>query len=225
MFYLRQATSTSAMLGPFVSSDGVGLVSLVISPQLIRLSKNGGNFAAKNLVASNAIHNENAYYSTIFDNTDTGSLGRMIAACSISTALPFWHEYTVLPTSVFDYMIQGSVRQDVNLVTWLGAAPNALVANRVDVSAGALANTVITSAAFAVGGIERMSNMLATDLSSLSVAIANRSPASAFRALRNRVTTSGTIITVYGEDDVTAVWTGAITTNSSADPIVEVDPA
>lgn len=225
MFYLRQATSVTVMLGPWTGSDGVGLVSLTLSPQLIRLSKNGGAFAAKNLVASNAIHNENAYYSTIFDNTDTGSLGRLYVAGSIATALLFWQEFTVLPTSVFDFFINGSVLQDVNLSTWRGTAPNALTSNRVDASVGAMADSVVTSAALAAGGVERMANLLTVDLSSLSVAIAARAPANALRAIRNRVTTSGTVITVYGENDSTAVWTGTITTNASADPIVEVDPA
>jgi hypothetical protein len=200
--YLRQATSASVQLGPFVSSDGVGLVSLTISPQLIRLSKNEGNFAAKTLVASNAIHNENAWYSTIFDNTDTGSVGRLLMACSIATALPVWKEYVVLPTSIYDYFIQGSVLQNV-----------------------ALGRSAIDSGALAVGGVERLANLFTVDLSSLSIAVNARSPANALRAVRNRVTTSGTVMTVYGEDDTTAVWTGTITTNASADPIVEVNPA
>ena len=46
----------------------------------------------------------------------------------------------------------------------------------------------------------------------------------ALRAIRNRVTTSG-FITVYADNDSTAVWTAAITTNASANPIVEQDPA
>lgn len=197
---LRQATSASIMLGPFVSSDGVGLVSLTISPQLIRLSKNGAGYAALNLTASNAIHNENAYYSIIFDNTDTGSLGRLSVACSVAAAIPFFSEYTVLPTSVYDGLILGSTLQQV-----------------------ALGATVISSAAFASSGIQRMANLLSVDMSSISVPINARSPVNALRILRNRVTTSGQLV-VYGEDDVTAVWTGAVTAAGSASLITEIDP-
>lgn len=199
--YLRQATSTTVMLGPFVSSDGVGLVSLTISPQLIRLSKNGTAFVAKNLVASNAIHGENAWYSTIFNDTDTGSIGRLQVACSISTALALWQEYTVLPSSIFDAWAAGTPLQYVGL-----------------------ANTVITSAAWAASGLQAASNLLATDMSSITGTIAARSPVNALRILRNRVTTSGQL-TVYAEDDTTAVWTGALTSHSSASLIVESNPA
>lgn len=198
--WLRQATSVTIMVGPFVGSDGVGLPSLTISPQLIRLSKNGGAFAAKNLTASNAIHNENAYYSTGFDNTDTGSLGRLTMACSIATALAFEDRYVVLPQSTYDAFVLGSTLQLV-----------------------ALGASAINSAAWAVGGVERAANLLTVDMSSLSEAVAARSPVNALRTLRNRITTSG-FITVFGEDDTTAVWTGAITTASAA-PILEVNPA
>ena len=189
------------MIGPFVGSDGVGLVSLTISPQLIRLSKNGAAFAAKNLTASNAIHNENAWYSTVFNDTDTNAAGRLQAACSLSTALPLWHEFNVLPGSVYDAFVAGTALNYVGL-----------------------ANTVITSAAWAASGLQAASNLLATDMSSITATIAARSPVNALRILRNRVTTSGQL-TVYGEDDTTAVWTGALTANASASLIVESNPA
>jgi hypothetical protein len=52
----------------------------------------------------------------------------------------------------------------------------------------------------------------------------DRSPLQALRALRNRITTSGGL-TVYRENDTTAAWTATLTTNASAAPIVESDPA
>jgi hypothetical protein len=47
----------------------------------------------------------------------------------------------------------------------------------------------------------------------------------ALRALRNKVTIVAGTATVYEEDDTTASWTAAITTDDTAEPIVEVDPA
>lgn len=47
----------------------------------------------------------------------------------------------------------------------------------------------------------------------------------ALRALRNKVTIAGGTITVYQEDDATSDWTAAATTDATADPITEVDPA
>jgi len=123
----------------------------------------------------------------------------------MSTALPFWDEGVVIPASEYDARILGSVLQNVNVY--------------------GMANAVVTSAALAAGAVEKMANMQAVDISSLTATIAARSPANAYRAVRNRVTTSGTIVTVYAEDDTTAVWTGTITVNASADPIVEINPA
>ena len=172
------------MLGPMVSSDGAGLVSLVMTPQLIRVSKNGAAFVAKNLTSSNAIHNECGYYSTIFDNTDTNALGRMTVAISMATMLPYWGQYTVLPPERFDYYISGS------------------------------------------SGVMDMyrASMLAVDMSSVNP-VAARSPINALRGLRNRVTSSGSVLTVYAENDSTAVWTSTLTVNASASLIVESDPA
>ena len=70
----------------------------------------------------------------------------------------------------------------------------------------------------------KMANMFSVDMSSLS-GVANRSTANALRSLRNRVTSSGSILTVFGEDDSTKVWTATLTVNASATPVVEVDPA
>jgi hypothetical protein len=140
-------------------------------------------------------------YSALFDDTDLNTVGRLKIVSSAAAALPVWHDYTVLPTSVYDYLFSTGTQ---------------IVA---------LGSSVVGSAAFAVSGIERMANMMAVGVSCYTVTIADRSPANALRSLRNRVTTSGTIMTVYGEDDTTAVWTGDLTTNSSADPIVEINPA
>lgn len=66
--------------------------------------------------------------------------------------------------------------------------------------------------------------LLKIDMSTITGESA-RSPINALRTMRNRVTISGTTLTVYEEDDVTIAWTGTITTDASADPITAVDPA
>lgn len=47
----------------------------------------------------------------------------------------------------------------------------------------------------------------------------------ALRPLRNKVTTSGGTLTVYSEDDTTIAWTGALTTDAAAEPIVSQEPS
>lgn len=54
---------------------------------------------------------------------------------------------------------------------------------------------------------------------------AARSALNALRAIRNKVTRSGSTLTVTKEDDATAAWTAAIATDATAAPITEVDPS
>lgn len=66
--------------------------------------------------------------------------------------------------------------------------------------------------------------LLKRDFSSVSGEAA-RSVLNALRFLRNKVAVSGATLTVYKEDDTTPSWTGAVTTDAAADPVVSVDPA
>jgi len=191
MFFLRQATSTTVLLGPFTDTSGVFVNSLgtTLTNSTLMLFKNGAaavarnvtNTASQRVLASGA---STGMYSVQFDNTDTGSLGRLVASTTSLNCLPVWHEYTVMPANEFDYMITGSS---------------------------------------GVWDIQRAA-MFGVAMSSVSV-IAARSPINALRTLRNRITTSGGIMTIYDENDSTAVWTATLTTNASADPIVESDPS
>lgn len=52
-----------------------------------------------------------------------------------------------------------------------------------------------------------------------------RTVTQALQVLRNKVTTTGGTLTVYAADDATPSWTGVLSTDSAADPIVGVDPA
>jgi len=53
---------------------------------------------------------------------------------------------------------------------------------------------------------------------------AARSVLNALRALRNKVTRAGTVVTVTKEDDTASAWTATITTDVAAAPITIVDP-
>lgn len=53
---------------------------------------------------------------------------------------------------------------------------------------------------------------------------ASRSVLNALRRLRNKTARSGTVGTVYKEDDATSAWTVALATDANAQPIITVDP-
>ena len=52
-----------------------------------------------------------------------------------------------------------------------------------------------------------------------------RTVTQALQALRNKVTRSGSTLTVYAADDSTSSWTATITTDAAAEPVTGVDPA
>jgi len=71
---------------------------------------------------------------------------------------------------------------------------------------------------------ENADALLNRDMSSVSDTNA-RSPLNALRFLRNKWGVSGTTLTVTKENDTTAAWTAAVTTNASAEPVTGSDPA
>lgn len=132
MNYFRQSTSASFRFGPFVSdSDGYTPVTdLSISASDVRISKNGGDFAAKNNSTS-GVYDEKGYYQIIFDTTDTNTAGSMRVSIDMTDALPVWEDFTVLHSDVYDSLIVGTSTLD----TVMTSATSAGVADILGTSA------------------------------------------------------------------------------------------
>lgn len=89
------------------SADGsTAETGLTIANTDIRLSKNGANLAAKN--SGGGTHDELGYYTITLDATDTNTVGRLQIMCTMSGALPVYHEYQVLEEAVFDNLFASS---------------------------------------------------------------------------------------------------------------------
>ena len=106
LLYLKQSTVATVKIGPFLdSTDGVTAEDgLTIEDSDVRLSKNGGNMAAKT-EATNATHDELGYYDCPLDATDTNTLGRLQLMVSEAGALPVWHDYIVLDEDMYDLLV------------------------------------------------------------------------------------------------------------------------
>lgn len=105
--------------------------------------------------------------------------------------------------------------------------PAALVGGRMDSSVGAMAANTLTAAATAADfsaevadGILDRDMATGTDSGSTTV----RTIRQALRALRNKWTNAAGTYTVYKEDDTTASWSAALTTDAAAVPIITSDP-
>lgn len=105
MLYLKQSTASQAILiGPFVdSTDGATAeTALSIANTDIRLSKNGGNLAAKN--SGGATHDEAGWYQITLDATDTNTVGTLQGHVKMSGALMVHFEATVVEEAVYDML-------------------------------------------------------------------------------------------------------------------------
>lgn len=123
MTFLKQSTAATVAIGPFVDqTDGFTEEGgLTLSQADVRLSKNGGAFAQKN-DATAATHMENGYYSCPLNATDTDTLGRLRLAVDEAGALPVWEDFMVLAANVFDALVAGTDKLEVDAVQLLGTA-------------------------------------------------------------------------------------------------------
>ncbi len=109
MEFLRQSTSVTKKMGPFVDdSDGkTAETGLTISESDVRLSKNGGDFVGKNDSGS-ATHDESGYYAVGLNATDTNTLGSLLVTVHESGALPVWQDFMVIPAHIYDWLFGSS---------------------------------------------------------------------------------------------------------------------
>lgn len=100
--FLRQSTSQTIRFGPFLDeTDGKSAeTGLTISATDMRLSKDGGNFAAKN--SGGGTHDEDGWYSATLDSTDTNTIGELILQVTESGALPVWMRWYVVEQDIYD---------------------------------------------------------------------------------------------------------------------------
>lgn len=129
MNYLRQSTSASVKMGPFVDdADAVTLLSaLTIQKADVRVSKEGGNYGAahadQGASDAGAPYDESGEYDIALDTTDTNTVGELRVMIVMSGALLVWKDFTVLAANVYDSIIAGSAFLKVDVTKFLTADP------------------------------------------------------------------------------------------------------
>lgn len=86
------------------------------------------------------------------------------------------------------------------------------------------ANTITAAALASDAGTELADALLTRDMSAVT-GEASRSPLNALRFLRNKWSAGAGVLTVRKEDDTTAAWTAAISSDAAAEPVTGIDPA
>lgn len=213
---LKQSTASQEIpLGFFVdSTDGnTEETALTIANTDIKLWKAGATTLA-NKNAGGATHISNGIYYAVLDATDTDTLGPLIIFVHVAGALAVRLECVVLPANVYDSLIGATDKLDVDTFQVTAGA----------ITAAAIATGAIDADAIAAdAGTEIADAILKRDLSAVTGEAA-RSLLNAIRFLRNKWSISGSTLTVTKEDDTTAAWTAAVTTDAAANPVTASDP-
>ena len=100
--FLRQSTSTTVRMGPFVSpADGYSAAT-GLSGLTVKGSKNGGTLASAGTFGA---HDADGYYSVSLATGDTDTIGRLrLTVAGASSYAPVWEDFVVLSASVYDVL-------------------------------------------------------------------------------------------------------------------------
>jgi hypothetical protein len=240
MLWLKQSTSTTRRIGPFVdSTDGdTEKTGLSIAQADIRLSKAGGAFAQSN-DSGGASHDEKGWYYITLNATDTDTLGSLEVNVHVSGALPVWKEFMVLPANVYDSLV-GTDKLQVHADEMTAGLITATVVATGAIDADAIAGDAITDAKIASSALgvdvvtDALANRLADHVLNRNMATARASSygdgtgrfvLQALSLLRNYHFDDSGTLRVYEENDTTEDWNAALGTDSGADPVISVNPS
>jgi hypothetical protein len=149
--YLRQATTASIILGPFVDdTNGFSAeTGLTITAASLYVSKRGSSPVAINS-SSAATHKTLGYYGAVLDATDTASAGDLVIMTAPSGALPVWRQFNVLSPSAYDAIVLGASSLPVNVEMWKGtilATPDTAGIPKVSITASGITASAIGASA------------------------------------------------------------------------------
>ena len=198
--YLKQSIAVDILIGPFIDDlDGrTAETGLALD---IEVSKNGQALANKSDVTvptHDSAGDVEGYYNCELDTTDTGTLGILTIVAHASGFLPIRLDYQIVTANWFDTMCSTD-QLDVNVTNIAAAAANKIADH-------------IWRRTFA--------NIRA---SSDGDSPTFRSGLGLMGKFVNRLYRSGANLLITQENDTTTFGTQAMTTDSGADPITELD--
>lgn len=204
------------------STDHIAAVTGVAPT--VTISKNGAAFGAPAGAVSEI---GNGWYALSGNATDRNTLGGLLIHATATGADPVDDRYTVVPWDPFDGAALGLTRIDAAVTSRLATAGYTAPDNAsVTAIKGKTDNLPASPAAVSdiPTATQNADALLKRDWTSVTGEAA-RSVLNALRALRNKVSISSATVTVTKEDDSTAAWTGAVTTDAAAQPITGIDPS
>ncbi len=149
MRFLKQSTSSTLLLGPFLDeTDGkTAETALTISQADVLLWKEGGTTLAQKNESTTCTHRSNGYYTCPIDTTDTNTLGTLVVTVAESGALPVRQDYLVVPANVYDSLVLGTdlLQGDVQEINGNTTAADNLAVSAQEMYTGTVDNTAFTA--------------------------------------------------------------------------------
>jgi hypothetical protein len=149
MKLLQQSTAVTIKLGPYLSAtDGVtAMTALTIARASVILFKNFGAGTQKTETTT-ATHDTGGWYGVPLDTTDTGTLGPLQIHTNISSALPVFDQYLVVPANVYAAHTSSTLlKVDLTQALTSGTLVTSLNAMLTGVVLGTTTNTGFTGTA------------------------------------------------------------------------------
>ncbi len=214
---LKQSTAATITLGPFLDKDDGVTPETGLSPT-VRVSKNSGAWANRNS-GSAITHQENGYYSVPLSTTDTNTLGRLrTAVTSAATHLPVWEDFLIVPGHVYDGLVAGTDKLEVDIQEINGnATADATLASNIgnlDAAISSLNNISTAQVNAEVADVLKTDTI--TELTGVPSATPTFEDAIMFlyMALRNRNTASSSQRTIQNDAGAT-IGTATLTDSGS----------
>jgi len=216
MRYLKQSTTATVILGPFVDKDDGVTPETALTPT-VRVSKNAGAFANRSS-ASSIAHMENGYYSVPLNATDTGTLGRVrLTVTSSANHLPVYEDFMIVPANVYDSLIGGndSLEVDATAISGSATAANNVEANIANLDASIAGLNDISVSDVATEIADALGTDTIAELSSIpgSTPTLKQAVMLLYMSLRNSETASSSTATIKKDDGTTV---GSATLSDSA---------
>ncbi len=138
MKILKQSTQVDILIGPLIDNGDFKSVeeSVAYNAAGIDVDVVKGITKADVTLANSAgdgywRHVANGYYALTLSTTDTGTLGRLRATFEATGVLPAWEDFVVVPANVYDSLVAGADKLEVDAAEISGVPSAADVADAV----------------------------------------------------------------------------------------------
>jgi hypothetical protein len=169
--FIKLSTAVTIPIGPIVlATDGNTEYTTAIANTAIYLRKEGGTAVSAKNDATSSTHRAIGIHTVPLNATDTGTVGLLMVATHVSTTLPWWDYYQVLPAMVYDSLcaaagtdyLQCDVIQFNSVAgTFASGRPEVNTSHAAGtawgsgaITAASIATGAITNAKFAAGAID-----------------------------------------------------------------------